>query len=601
VAPIGDFIRRVVTSELRHDSDAELLGRFITARDEAAFAAVVRRHGPMVYRVCRGVLRNAADAEDAAQATFLVLAQQAARVRKRDSLPSWLHGVAFRLARKLRASIARRRVGESDLPVPPRATAEDLTVREAGELLHEELEKLPSRYRGPLVLCYLQGKTHDEAAAELGWTVTAFRGRLERARKHLRDRLGRRGLALGAAPLAVALADASTALPATFVVTTARAAVAGPGAAVAGGLVSPATSRLTQEVLHSMSLAPLKPAGPLALAAALAACGWLAIARTPATPLPAEAPAEAADKPAPADRPDRVLVCCKTRFARLKADRSGLTPVGDEPDDGEFIQRHRISPDGKSVAYLHQTRVGMVLSHWEFDSPWPGKVLSTSFVADFFWMPDGKHLLLGGWGAVKDGLPSDYKFRLFDVATRKAEDLKLPHGHWPADVSPDGKWFLTVRNADPKNLGSGARLYRVEHPGGKARLLFDKVTNLIPPRWNISPDGKQVAGLTLDAGRRLQVFVGDTAGGKLRQATREAPGVSQYFGWSPSGKRLLYAITQEPAKPKDGDAYHELVIAVGADGRGRDVLHDNEGHFKSAPGGKPSKWAPDSLFWADWH
>ena len=94
MAAVSDFIRRLVASELPAP-DAELLGRFLAARDEAAFTAVVLKHGPMVYRVCRGVLRNSADAEDAAQATFLVLAQKASSVRKHDSLPSWLHGVAF--------------------------------------------------------------------------------------------------------------------------------------------------------------------------------------------------------------------------------------------------------------------------------------------------------------------------------------------------------------------------------------------------------------------------------------------------------------------------------------------------------------------------
>jgi RNA polymerase sigma factor (sigma-70 family) len=199
----------------------------------------------MVYRVCRDVLRNQADAEDAAQAVFLVLAQRAAFVRNHDALASWLHGVALRTARKLRASIARRRAGEARLPAEPRATAEDLSVREATELLHAELQQLPARYKGPLVLCYLQGKTHDEAAAQLGWTLTAFRGRLERARKQLRDRVGRRGLTLAAAPILGVLAEARPALPATFAVTTARAAVASPLCAADRCLVSPTIVNLT--------------------------------------------------------------------------------------------------------------------------------------------------------------------------------------------------------------------------------------------------------------------------------------------------------------------------------------------------------------------
>lgn len=258
----------------------------------------------MVYRVCRGVLRNGTDAEDAAQATFLVLVQKASRVRKLDSLPSWLHGVAFRTARKLRAALARRRARETRFPVAARTTVEDLTVGEAGEVLHEELEKLPARYKGPLVLCYLQGKTHDEAAAELGWTVTAFRGRLERARNRLRDRLGRRGLTPSAAPLAGILAEVRPALPATFAVTTARAAVSGPTAAVARGLISSTASYLAQEVLRSMSFIPLKFAGLLVLAVALPTCGWLAMYPASAAPPPVEPKAEAAPEPRADDSAD---------------------------------------------------------------------------------------------------------------------------------------------------------------------------------------------------------------------------------------------------------------------------------------------------------
>ena len=135
MAGIADFIRSVVVSHRCGESDTGLLTRFINDRDETAFTALIRRHGPMVYRVCWGVLRNEADAEDATQAAFLVLAQKANGVRNRDSLPSWLHGIALRTARKLRTSIARRRVGLAYLP--PSASGDDLTVREASTLLHD--------------------------------------------------------------------------------------------------------------------------------------------------------------------------------------------------------------------------------------------------------------------------------------------------------------------------------------------------------------------------------------------------------------------------------------------------------------------------------
>ncbi len=582
MAAVSDFIRRIVVSELRGEPDAELLRRFLAARDEAAFTAVVCRHGPMVYRVCRGVLRNTADAEDAAQATFLVLAQKASSVRKHDSLPSWLHGVAFRTARKLRAAIARRQAREG-LAVAPVAAAEDLTVREAGELLHAELEKLPARYKGPLVLCYLQGKTHDEAAAELGWTVTAFRGRLERARNKLRDSLARRGVGPSAVPLAGILAEARPPLPTTFFVRTARASVTTAREAVARGLISSTVSHLAQEVIRSMSFTFLKLAGAFVLAVVLAAGGWLTMRPAPAAPPPAEAKAEAAPKTGADDPLDRILVVSHfNQFARLKADHSGLTLIGDELGHSEYIRTHRTAPDGKSVAYLRTVHVqpGMVLEIWQFDQPRPGmRVALDPSITDFFWMPDGKHLVLPSLEKPKDFVPSDLKFQLLDVSTLKVADLKLPEGHWPADVSPDGKWFLTAKNVDLKNGKGDAELYRVEYATGKVERLFDKVTILNPPRWRISPDGKQVAGPQGDDDGKFQVFVGDLSGGPLRQATREAAGVSFFCGWSPSGKKLLYRVDREPAKPKGGEAFHQFIVVIDADGRNRKELYDNEGHF----------------------
>ncbi len=578
MAAVSDFIRRLVVSELRAAPDAELLGRFLTARDEAAFTAVVCKHWPMVYRVCRGVLRNNADAEDAAQATFLVLAQKASSVRKHDSLPSWLHGVALRTARKLRAANARRQVREGRAAAPEVA-AEDLTVREAAELLHAELEKLPARYKGPLVICYLQGKTHDEAAAELGWTVAVFRGRLERARNKLRDRLTCHGVGFGAAPFMGLLLDGRADMPVRFAVRTAQAAVATVQEAVARGLISSTAAHLAKEVIQGMSFTFLKLAVALILTAALAVGGWLAVYQASAAP-PAEPKAEAA--PGADDAVEKILVVSHlTQFARLKADGSGLALIGDELGHSEYIRTHRTAPDGKSVAYLRSVHVqpGLVLEIWPFDQPRPGiRVASDPNVTDFFWMPDGKHIVLPNFGKLKDGVP-DLKFQLLDVATLKVADLKLPEGHWAADVSPDGKWFLTMKSLDPKNTKAGAGLYQVEYATGKVERLFDKVPSIYPPRWHISPDGKQVAGVQVAADRTYQIFVGDLSGGPLRQTTREAAGVSFFCGWSPSGKKLLYRVDREPAQLKDGEAFHQLIVVIDAEGRNRKELYDNEGHL----------------------
>ena len=180
--------------------EGQLLRRFALDRDEAAFEALVSRHGPMVLGTCRRMLADPFDVEDAFQATFLVLARRAGSIQDGDRLGPWLHGVARRVATRSRALSARRnareRPGLEDQAVPEAETPEDLEIRSA---LDEELARLPEKYRAPLVLCYLEGLTHDEAARQLSWPVGTVRSRLAGGRDRLRSRLTRRGLAPSAA------------------------------------------------------------------------------------------------------------------------------------------------------------------------------------------------------------------------------------------------------------------------------------------------------------------------------------------------------------------------------------------------------------------
>jgi RNA polymerase sigma-70 factor (ECF subfamily) len=173
-------------------ANANLLERFARRRDEAAFAALVRRHGPLVLSVCRRVLRHEQDAEDAFQATFLVLARKAGSIRKRESVGSWLYGVAYRIARKAKASKARQPVQLTKLrEIAAAESSHEWMTYELRALLDQEVNRLPDKYRLPFVMCYVEGKTNKEAAQQLRCPVGTLASRLVRACARLRGRLTR--------------------------------------------------------------------------------------------------------------------------------------------------------------------------------------------------------------------------------------------------------------------------------------------------------------------------------------------------------------------------------------------------------------------------
>jgi RNA polymerase sigma factor (sigma-70 family) len=277
-APLGRFLDRLRHSAAAEDpcrvADDELLRRYVATQDESAFAGLVRRHGPMVLGVCWRILRHREDAEDAFQATFLVLARKAGAVRKSESLPGWLHRIAFRAAMRLRAARSRRLDRQALLADAPQARCrEDLTVRETQQVLEEELNRLADKYRAPLLLCCVQGRTRDEAAQQLGWSLGVLRGRLDRGRELLRARLARRGVALSAAllPLGVAATSEAAVLPA-LLSSTVRAAL-GAAQSPAAAAVSAQAAALAQGVIQAMFLAKLKVFGVGLLVVALLGTG----------------------------------------------------------------------------------------------------------------------------------------------------------------------------------------------------------------------------------------------------------------------------------------------------------------------------------------
>ena len=274
-------------------SDAQLVERFLARSGESAdpaFAALVERHGPAVLRVCRSVLADADAAQDAFQATFLVLVRKAGSVRVRDSLGPWLVAVAYRTASSARSAEARRRAVERDAAVaearPPVGAKDDLAAVRA------EVDRLAERYRRPILLCYFAGLTHEGAARQLGCPVGTVRSRLAWGRKQLRDRLIRRGLAPSTALVALAAAPTRAGVPTTLLIQTARAASRlGAGeAATATGAVSAAAVAQAERIVRTMLMTKLKGIAAAVLTLGLIATGGVVLAQQQGgTPAPSVA------------------------------------------------------------------------------------------------------------------------------------------------------------------------------------------------------------------------------------------------------------------------------------------------------------------------
>jgi RNA polymerase sigma factor (sigma-70 family) len=262
-------------------TDAQLLDRYLASRDAGSFAAIVQRHGPMVWGVCRRLLRDHQDAEDAFQATFLVLVRKAASVLPRQMVGNWLHGVARQTAIKARALAARRSMRECQVTdMPERETIPPASWQDLQSVLDEELLRLPPRYRAVVLLCDLEGKTRKEAARQLGVPIGSIAGWLARARAMLAKRLTRRGVSLSGASIATALVqyEASATLPAWVASSTIDAASRYAAGSLAAGAIRAPVAVLTEGVLNSMLLSKLKATLALVLVAGLLGTGITTLA-----------------------------------------------------------------------------------------------------------------------------------------------------------------------------------------------------------------------------------------------------------------------------------------------------------------------------------
>ena len=275
---LNSLIQALRRAALRREgsglTDADLLDAFVARREEAAFEALLRRHGPMVWGVCRRILQNEADAEDAFQATFLVLVRKAGSITPRALVGNWLYGVAHNTALKAKAMNSKRRAKERQAAERPRPEAAPADRQQTQALLDEELSRLPDKYRAPIVLCHLEGRSRKEAARDLGVPEGTVAGRLARARAMLAGRLARRGVALSAGALALLLSEASAeGAPAPLMISTAKAAsLMAAGGAATAEVASAKVAALTEGVIQAMLLTKMKIVTAVLLAAALL-CG----------------------------------------------------------------------------------------------------------------------------------------------------------------------------------------------------------------------------------------------------------------------------------------------------------------------------------------
>jgi RNA polymerase sigma factor (sigma-70 family) len=556
-------------------ADGQLLDRFASTRDEAAFAALLRRHGPMVLAVCRRVLGRYQDAEDAFQATFLLLARKAASIRKQESVGSWLHGVARRLAVKAKEHGDRQRVHERRAASMRKTeTGVQAAWGDLREALDEALQRLPEHYRTALVICHLEGRTHEEAARQLGCPTATLRSRLTRGRKLLRAELIRRGLTLSAGALGAALLVSSAeAASALLLDATLKAALQFAAEKATAGAVSTSAAALANEGLKVMGIMKMKIVVMLLAALSLVGVGVGAMTqpaakppeeKPPAAKLAAEPPRKEETQVRLDDYGDPLPDGAVRRVGTLRFRQGGGTacPLFPCPDGKTLISGfyggdrticlwdlatgkllrsfptgymnilYALSPDGRTLVETHQGNWEIHL--WDVAT---GKELPRlerkegCWPDSFAFSPDGKTLAVGNVEGSID---------LWDLTTRKhSMNLKTPKETISAlAFTPDGK---TLVAASEKTIAlwdvvSRKELRRLTRPEGIALLV-------------VSPDGALLAS----GNRKGGIALWDLQSGKVIHEWPTTYHLSSLV-FSPDGKSL--------ASAEGGDDYDYDFIAL---------------------------------------
>ncbi len=525
-------IRRMVSKQNGESlTDIQLLDGFRAHQDQTAFAVLVKRHGPMVLRVCRHVLHHHQDAEDAFQATFLVLARKATAIRKKTALASWLHGVAYRMAMNAKRSAARRRkhereggtlspaatasnysalpgrAGESMAPQFSRDPAWELGWSEVQAVLDEEIERLPEKYRAVFVLCCLEGIGRAEAGRQLGLKEGTVSSRLDQARKRLQQRLARRGVTLSSVLAAAAItqnAGAAAVTPLLVNGTVRAAQLLAAGEAGAAGAISANVVRLVEGAGRAMMMAKLRIATALLLAAGALAGGVGLAAHQVLAVKPVEGNQESAK---PAEGAQHVPVAEK----QTRTDRYG-DPL----------------PEG-AVARLGTDR-------WRHPNG----------VTDIVFSHDSKTVISSG--GQDDGI-----IHFWEADTGR-QSLRIDTGDYTVAalaVSPDGKKLASASHSlDPEkmgrvtlwNLATGKRILQIERPGWRPRAVA------------FAPEGNSLATAAEDGS--LQLWGARTGKEHLRIPAHQKTAYSVLF--SPDGKTLVSTGADETIRLWDSVSGREL-------------------------------------------
>jgi RNA polymerase sigma factor (sigma-70 family) len=566
----GTLLRQIATlvdAETTRDlTDAQLLQRFVERREQSAFAALVQRHGRLVWGVCRHLLGQEQDAEDAFQATFLVLARRAGAVHKTEALASFLHGVAYRVAMKAKQSARKRQARELLTGHRPQAQPPaDLAWRELQAALDEEVARLPERYRAPFVLCCLEGRTREEAVRELGCKEGTVSSRVARARRLLQERLAARGVTLSAALCAGVLwkQSAAAAVSAGLVGSTLQA-MAG-----AQGEVSAAAARLAEGVMKGMGLGKWHVGGILVLGLSLLATGaglWgRHSAAPPAQVRPNDGPVAAVPRKDLHGDPLPSGALARLGTVRQRAANSHLA----------------VTADGKEVV-----TVGPDMTVRRFDAR-TGQMHTVRRLAganldrNETWLsPRGTYLLMLG----TNSQTGRQQFELWDLAREKLFGTLTPPGR---DLFERGAAF----SADERRV---AVPYSSAQDGTHGLLVWDLETftswvvwsekkpdqkGHVTPAVALSPDGARVACCHVDLVLRCH----DARSGKVLWQMQEKERPPLVF-FSPDGRTVV----TDSSDWKNGIAFRDA--ATGKPLPGKKPSRMEAGH--------PIGFSPDGRFLA---